>query len=135
MQLNPLDVVVEHSDNSTRLSSSHTVVVSHIPTGLKASYTSRTAHMAKFMAWDELEELVVSHISIKRDMTAKVNNTNRDQTVAVDHSYHWQLITDQTPRGKKLQLINKNAGVATYGSLGTEPSFWTHWAPLPTFKN
>lgn len=34
-----------------------------------------------------------------------------------------------------MQLINRNAGVAVYGTLGTDPFFWTHYAPLPTFRD
>lgn len=55
-------------------------------------------------------------------------------STVVDKCYHWRVITDTTPRGVKLQLINKKAGVATYGTIGTKNTFWTHWAPLPTFK-
>ena len=52
----------------------------------------------------------------------------------VDTKYHWRPITADTPRGVKLQLVNKPAGVAVYGKLGTGNDFWTHWAPLPTFE-
>ena len=59
---------------------------------------------------------------------------NSDQTVAIDRDYHWRIIDKDTPRGVKLQLINKAAGVAQYGRLGTSNDFFTHWAPLPTFQ-
>ena len=59
--------------------------------------------------------------------------TDSTKSASVDKSYHWRLITADTPRGVKMQLINKNAGVAAYGTLSTDPFFWTHWAPLPTF--
>ena len=52
----------------------------------------------------------------------------------VDKGYLWRPITPATPRGTKLQLINRGAGVATYGALGGA-FFWTHWAPLPTFAD
>lgn len=58
---------------------------------------------------------------------------NNSKTVAIDRAYHWIKIDSNTPRGVKLQLINKDAGVATYGALETSDTFWTHWAPLPTF--
>ena len=63
--------------------------------------------------------------------------TTADSTKAaiVDRSYHWRAIDDSAPRGAKLQLINRGAGIATYGRLGTDAGFWTHWAPLPTFKD
>lgn len=63
--------------------------------------------------------------------------TTEDNTRAavVDHDYPWRDIDEHTPRGRKLQLVNRAAGVATYGSLGSDPGFWTHWAPLPTFRD
>jgi hypothetical protein len=62
-----------------------------------------------------------------------MTTTNRDQTVVIDRNYHWQEITLSTPRGAKLQLINRKAGVAVYGSILRDEKFFTHWAPLPTF--
>ena len=62
-----------------------------------------------------------------------MNQLNKDRVAVIDPEYHWQIITPQTPRGAKLQLINSHSGVATYGILGHNPGFWTHWAPLPTF--
>lgn len=59
---------------------------------------------------------------------------NADKTVAIDREYHWRPINDETPRGVKLQLIDKKSNVAQYGRLGTTNDFFTHWAPLPTFK-
>lgn len=59
--------------------------------------------------------------------------TNKDRTTVIDPSYHWQPIST-APLGKKVQLINEAAGVATYGQVnGTKEQFFTHWAPLPTF--
>lgn len=51
----------------------------------------------------------------------------------VDMHYHWRAIDAATQRGVKLLLINRMAGVATLGALGSDPGHWTHWAPLPTF--
>lgn len=61
----------------------------------------------------------------------------QDSTKAavVDERYHWRLIDKHTPRGLKLQLINKRYGVAQYGTLSTDDRWYTHWAPLPTFKD
>lgn len=58
-----------------------------------------------------------------------------DRSTAVDRSYKWLPIDSHTPRGVKLQLINRRAGVAQYGRLTTDEFFWTHWAPLPTFQD
>lgn len=60
--------------------------------------------------------------------------TNNDGTVAIDREYHWIPIDENTPRGCKLQLICKRSNVATYGVVFSDDTYWTHWAPLPTFK-
>ena len=60
--------------------------------------------------------------------------TTNDHAATVDSLYHWRPIDKDTPRGTKLQLINQRSGVATYGQLFGSDSFWTHWAPCPTFK-
>ena len=57
---------------------------------------------------------------------------NTDQTVAIDREYHWREIDKDTPRGVKLQLIDRSAGVAHYGHYTGH--HFTHWAPLPTFR-
>lgn len=59
---------------------------------------------------------------------------NGEKTVAIDPEYHWREIDKDTPRGVKLQLINKSAGVAHYGALISSDRHFTHWAPLPTFR-
>lgn len=52
----------------------------------------------------------------------------------VDPGNHWRPITPQTPRGVKMWLIRKAAGVATTGTIGTHETFFDHWAPIPTFQ-
>lgn len=60
--------------------------------------------------------------------------TDSTKSAVVDPSYHWRLIDEHTPLGVKLQLIRREAGVASYGTLASQHvMFWTHWAPLPTF--
>ena len=49
----------------------------------------------------------------------------------VDRGVFWMEIDKDTPRSLKLQLINKDYGVAYYG---TPDKHATHWAPLPVFK-
>ena len=52
----------------------------------------------------------------------------------VDRNYPWLKINKDTPRGPKLQLINRAANVAQYGVLDAKNKFgYTHWAPCPTF--
>ena len=63
-------------------------------------------------------------------MTYKINSTG---TAAVSPSVTWQPIDANTPRGVKLQLISKSSGIAMYGTYSPSNSFYTHWAPLPTF--
>lgn len=57
------------------------------------------------------------------------------RAAAVDHTYHWIKIHPGAPLNRKLQLINRPAGVASYGVLThTGKQFWTHYALLPTFN-
>ena len=57
-----------------------------------------------------------------------------DKAAAVDPGYHWIPVGTDTPRGTKLQLISRPHGVAVYGQYQPNQG-WTHWAPLPTFKD
>lgn len=61
----------------------------------------------------------------------------QDSTKAavVDESYHWRPINKDTPRGMKLQLINRRYGVAQYAILSTNDTWFTHWCPVPTFRD
>jgi hypothetical protein len=68
--------------------------------------------------------------SIRSSMT----KLTHDKAAAVDPGYHWIPVGPDTPRGTKLQLINRTLGVAVYGQY-TPGMNWTHWAPLPTFKD
>lgn len=58
-----------------------------------------------------------------------------DGAAAVDRGYFWRPVTSDTPRGVKLQLINRSCGVAQYGTLSSGKNFWTHWAALPVFAD
>ena len=62
-----------------------------------------------------------------------IKQTSDGQAV-VDTGYHWISITDQPPPSGKVQLINSKLGVAVYGNY-TKGQGWTHYAPLPTFKD
>ena len=64
-------------------------------------------------------------------MNHRINN---DRTAAVSLNTEWIPIDEHTPRGVKLQLINKTAGVAQYGRLTSGDTFYTHWYPAPKFK-
>ncbi len=55
---------------------------------------------------------------------------NSTQTVAVATDVYWMPIDAATPRNVKLQLLTIG-GVAQYGPLGSDTSFYTHWCPLP----
>jgi hypothetical protein len=57
----------------------------------------------------------------------KMNSTS---TVAVATDVYWIPIDKDTPRSAKLQLLSIG-GVAQYGTLGSDSSFYTHWCPLP----
>jgi hypothetical protein len=56
-----------------------------------------------------------------------------DRAAMVDSGYFWRKIDASTPTGVKIQLVNRAAGVAVYGTLGGRERFFTHWAPLPKF--
>lgn len=58
---------------------------------------------------------------------------NTNKSVVIDPSNKWRKIDANTPRGAKLQLISKPAGVAQYGMLTGNNTFYTHWFPTPTF--
>ncbi len=58
---------------------------------------------------------------------------NTDRTVAVALDFYWQPITDDTPRGVKVLLINEKYGVASIGFVN-KLDYWTHWAPLPKWR-
>lgn len=64
-------------------------------------------------------------------MTIKPTN---DRAAVVDKDYHW-IDAKETPppRGPKMQLINRHLGVAVIGAW-RDGDGWTHWCPLPTFK-
>jgi hypothetical protein len=60
-----------------------------------------------------------------------------DGAAAVDTEYFWRPIST-CPAGVKVQLINRDAGSAIYGvycKVHNAKEFWTHWAPLPKFKD
>lgn len=59
-------------------------------------------------------------------------NTNR--TAAVNRRLPWIPVGPDTPRGVRLLVINRAAGVATFAQY--EPgSEWTHWQGLPYFED
>jgi hypothetical protein len=60
-------------------------------------------------------------------MTHTLNST---RTVAVSVDTYWLPIDNDTPRGVKVQLLSLG-GVAQYGSLKQNDTFYTHWCPLP----
>jgi hypothetical protein len=63
-------------------------------------------------------------------MTFKINT---DKTAAVATEVFWLPIDKDTPVGVKMLVINKEFGVAVISSRYAGSSF-THWAPLPKFK-
>lgn len=66
-------------------------------------------------------------------MTIKLTS---DNAAVVDTAHQWRAIDSSTPRSAKLQLISRPSGVAMYAKLPSGTStFFTHWAPLPTFSN
>ena len=50
--------------------------------------------------------------------------------VAVSTDTYWIPIDKDTPRSVKLQLLSIG-GVAQYGVLQSDTTFYTHWCPVP----
>ena len=69
--------------------------------------------------------------------SARAPSSDHDNThvALIDKGYHWTPIGGDTPHGSKMQLINRRYGVAIYGAISSRESFFTHWAPLPTFRD
>jgi hypothetical protein len=62
--------------------------------------------------------------------TAPTHTLNSTKTVAVATDVYWMPIDKDTPRSAKLQLLTIG-GIATYGNLQADTSFYTHWCPVP----
>lgn len=58
-----------------------------------------------------------------------------DGAAAVSLDAYWLPIDDKTPRGVKLMLISQAAGVAQIGIHFGNDKHYTHWHPLPKFKD
>lgn len=85
-----------------------------------------------------LRELLETAATLLADAAAdRVPTSNHDNThvALVDRGYHWNPINGDAPHGSKMQLINRRYGVASYGSISGRERFFTHWAPLPTFRD
>lgn len=69
-------------------------------------------------------------------MTLDAWKLNTAQTVAVsDAGVYWQLIDANTPRGVKVQAINRHqCGIAQYAEIRNNEIWYTHWCPLPKFR-
>jgi hypothetical protein len=61
----------------------------------------------------------------------KVNSAG---TVAVAQGVFWLPIDKQAPLGVRLLLINKAAGRATDGQLGSHEGFFDHYQAFPQFR-
>ena len=66
--------------------------------------------------------------------TSPTHTLNSTKTVAVATDVYWLPIDKDTPRSVKLQLLSIG-GVAQYGTLSGDVSFYTHWCPLPKKRN
>ena len=68
----------------------------------------------------------------KPDSNIKVNSAG---TVAVAQGVFWLPIDKHAPLGVRLLLINKAAGRATDGQLGSHEKFFDHYQAFPKFKS
>lgn len=80
----------------------------------------------------ENAEQLLTHASSTAAPPANHDNT---RVALIDREYHWNVIDGSTPHGAKMQLISRPYGVAIYGSISSREKFFTHWAPLPTFRD
>lgn len=66
-------------------------------------------------------------------MTHKINT---DAKVAVSTEICWLPIDKNTPRNCKVLAINKDgAGICQQSFIKPDEQWFTHWLPLPKFKN
>ncbi len=65
-------------------------------------------------------------------MTHKI----KDNTVAVSTSVYWMPIDDDTPRNVKVLAISRElSGIAIQAEIRNDNWWFTHWHPLPKFKD
>ena len=118
----------------------------NVPDALYAAYTSGVAderRRAKIAAGlDGLYGLRQGPVStpnaggkcVTDGETSPTHTINSTNTVAVATDTYWLPIDKDTPRSVKLQLLSIG-GVAQYGTLSGDVSFYTHWCPLPKKRN
>ena len=143
MYVKPEEVSVHLVNNASGFSYSHELRVRHLPTNIEftAPNSHRSQHRNRQEGFQILSVMLVLLLHDEHSTTSPAShagaNVINDSTASavVDKGYHWQLIDEKTPRGKTLQLINRAAGCAHYGILGTQEKFYTHWAPAPTFED
>ena len=57
-----------------------------------------------------------------------------NKAAIVDKEYHWiDAKENPPPKGPKMLMIDKRLGVAVLGAW-RDLDGWSHWCPLPTFK-
>jgi hypothetical protein len=96
------------------------------------------AELATIPVGHPLRELLdTAALLLHEAATDRAPSSDRDNThvALIDKGYHWNLIGPQSPHGSKAQLVNRRYGVAIYGSISSRDQFFTHWAPLPTFRD
>lgn len=64
------------------------------------------------------------------------HHITNDGKVAVSGTMFWLPIDDNTPRNcKVLAIARESSGVLSVAELHTPETWYTHWHPLPRFKN
>ncbi len=65
-----------------------------------------------------------------------MNHKIKDNVVAVSTSVYWIPIDDTTPRNVKVLAINQHqSGVAIQAEIRNDDDWFSHWHPLPKFKD
>lgn len=124
-------MVYEHKDLLNRLSE-----MQRSPYYATACQTLVQAEMAIVNLEIERDELRQKLDGMPTKQPAANFKINGAGTAAVDLTTYWMPITADTPRGVNVQCIARNTqGIAKTDKLKFHEDFYTHWYPVPRFKD
>ncbi len=85
--------------------------------------------------WREAIKVLQDAIEVAEKRDAPNIKVNVAGTVAVAQDVFWLPIDAHAPLGVRLLLINKAAGRATDGNLGSHEKFFDHYQAFPKFRS
>lgn len=69
-------------------------------------------------------------------MSPKQTYKIKDNEVAVSREVHWLPIDKGTPRNVRvLAIAREKCGVAQFAEIRINNTWYTHWHPVPKFKD